>query len=96
MFAIYLGATAADFLSSLNFPPGFVEENPFARHSNGQFWPAHALIQNGVNSLEHLLVAAGIYYGFRLISENWAAYWPVRHSCITAMSIWMQPSTIFY
>lgn len=61
MFTLYLGATAADVLSSMNFPKGFVEQNAFARHPDGSFWYAHALITNGVNTAELLLASAALY-----------------------------------
>lgn len=72
MFGLYLATTALDFLSSLNFPLGFVEQNAFARHIDGSFWPAHACIQNGLYALEHIIVAVGVYKGLRPLNLQWA------------------------
>jgi len=72
MFGLYLAATTADFLSSLNVPKGFMEQNPFARHVDGSFWPAHALIHGSINIVEFILVALGLYYGLKLLDEKWA------------------------
>jgi hypothetical protein len=62
-FLVYLGCTAADFVSSMgHLPPGGYEANAFARHADGSFWPLHALGNCAMNTAETLLVCAGLYY----------------------------------
>jgi hypothetical protein len=61
MFALYCAATALDFLSSLGIRPPHEETNPFARHADGSFWPAHAFINCGVNTVEYVGLAALLY-----------------------------------
>lgn len=69
---LYVGATVLDIISSLHMPPGFGESNAFARHANGQFWLAHAFINNGVNTLENVLISGACYIGFRKLEPRWA------------------------
>lgn len=74
MFALYLGATTTDFLSSFNVPPGFAEQNPFARHSDGQFWPQHVLVQCSISTVEYIVVALGLYCGVRVLNKTLARF----------------------
>jgi hypothetical protein len=63
---LYVGCTAADFISSLRIkPPSHSEENPFARHADGSFWPWHALINDSLNSLEIGLLSICFYVAAR-------------------------------
>lgn len=71
---LYVGATALDFITSMGFPPGLSESNGFARHANGQFWPKHAFINNGFNTLEDVFISMACYIGVRKLSPAWAKF----------------------
>lgn len=58
--AFYVGSTALDWVSSLNFPPGVEESNPFSRHENGAFWPRHALITDSLVTSEILILSVAL------------------------------------
>lgn len=61
MFGINLAATALDFCSSLGIRPPHQESNPFARRTDGSFWPYHAFINLGVVTLEYGLLSLMFY-----------------------------------
>lgn len=54
--AAYGLSVVADFLSSMGMPENFIEQNPFARHLDGSFYPAHAALNCLVMTLP--LIAA--------------------------------------
>lgn len=71
---LYVGATALDYLSSLNFPPGVQESNPFARHSDGTFWLKHALITDGIYSVESVLLSLGLFVAGRFYGRKFGIF----------------------
>lgn len=73
-FALYIATSALDILTSLHFPPGVQEANPFARHADGSFWLKHALITDGINTLEALFVSLGCFVGARIFGKRVALF----------------------
>jgi hypothetical protein len=73
-FGLYLGTSALDILTSLHFPPGIQEGNPFARHADGSFWLKHALITDGINTLEAFIVSLGCFMGARIFGKRVALF----------------------
>lgn len=71
---LYIGGTALDYLTSLNFPPGVQESNPFARHSDGSFWLKHALITDGIYTVESVLLSLGLYIAGRLYGRKFGIF----------------------
>lgn len=72
--SLYLAGTALDYVSSLRFTADMEESNAFARHADGTFWLRHALITDGFNALEAILVSAGLYIGCRVLGEKYAKF----------------------
>jgi len=73
-FALYITTSALDILTSLHFPPGIQEGNPFARHADGSFWLKHALITDGINTLEAVIVSLGCFVGARIFGRRVALF----------------------
>jgi hypothetical protein len=75
MFGVYVFGMALDFVSSLKIKGGADQEiNPFARHSNGAFWPQHCLINDGLNTLEILLVSLILFQAGKYLGRKWGIF----------------------
>lgn len=72
MFAVYLGATMLDFVSSLHMGPPNEEQNPYSRYPNGAFWPRHALICDSINTIEYVFISLAGYLALRPLGARWA------------------------
>jgi hypothetical protein len=72
---LYLGATTFDNITSMQIGSKNLEEsNPFARHADGSFWLRHALITEGINTLEVIAISAALYLVVRTLGEKWAKF----------------------
>lgn len=71
---LYAGATAMDYLTSMHFPPGVQESNPFARHVDGTFWLKHALVTDSVFSGMNIFLSLGCYIGARVFGKKAALF----------------------
>jgi hypothetical protein len=69
---LYIGCAALDALSSMHFPPGVEEGNPYARHMDGSFWLWHAFIKDLVLTGECAVASIAIYAWLRTIDMKWA------------------------
>jgi hypothetical protein len=65
MFWVYVGCSVADIISSLHIKAPFEETNPFSRHADGTFWLKHALVCDGIHTLEILFLSAAVYLAAR-------------------------------
>jgi hypothetical protein len=69
-FILYLAACGLDFLTSLHG----LESNPFARHADMTFWPAHALWNMLAGTAGFAFLSGGLHVAGRVVHRQWGRF----------------------